>query len=257
MIEINKNNIKFNVKDNEINNMKNLYLYTHTQFGDHCICYGLVKELSKKYYRVFLFTKKAFKNKDGSWNTRNIHIENVKRLYSTIKNVIVITDNPKDYDNVMVIGWDKFFNDVKSGKPVVFDKYFYEQANIPFNLKWDNFYIKRDLEKEKDIFYNILKLKDNEPFIFLQEDSTRKYIIDRKYANTNIKVLETSKMLDVSIMDLTYTIEKANEVHVINSSFLNFIDLAGIKNTNLFYHKYTRPKPYEQPSLRLPWKIIE
>jgi hypothetical protein len=226
---------------------KILYLSTHTGLGDHCICYGLVKELSKQNDLVFLFTK----------NEPN-HLQNVKRLYGTIKNVKILAEDPKKYgDRVLIIGGDKFFSDFKKDKSLGHEKYFYNQAGVPFNLKWDNFYLDRNMEKEKDIFYNVLKLKDEEPFIFLHEDVQRGYRIERKYLSPNCRIINISDFSNISIFDLIYTIERAKEVHVINSSLVCFIDIAQIKNSNLIYHKYTRPGSHEQPIFRLNWKIIE
>jgi hypothetical protein len=224
-----------------------LYLNTHTQFGDHCICYGLVKQLAKDYATVYLFTKPE----------PEYHVENVRRLYKSIKNVIILIDDPKGYDKVLHIGWGKYFELVSQGKAIPFDRYFYEQAEVPFEKKWDNFFFKRDMAKEMVAYYKTLGLKQGEKYIFLQEDQTRGYEINRKYIPKNIKIIESANITNVSILDLLTVIERAEEIHVINSSFLNFIDLVGIKHDNLYYHKYTRPKDFEQPALRLNWTILK
>jgi hypothetical protein len=224
----------------------NLYLCTHYGFGDYVICYGLVKELSKKYDKVILFVRK---------HLSDLHIENVSRLYSSIKNVMINTDDPKIYPDVMYIGWDKFFKAIENDTTIQCQKYFYDQAGVPLNLLWDNFYFKRDLNKEKEIFYE-LGLKEWEEYIFLHDDPSRNYIIDRKYI-PDIRVIHLADYPKISILDTLYLIEQAKEVHMSNTGLVSFVDQMNIKHSNLNYHKYTRPLAFEQPILRLNWKIIE
>jgi hypothetical protein len=224
----------------------NLYLCTHYGFGDYVICYGLVKELSKKYDKVILFVRK---------HLSDLHIENVSRLYSSIENVTINTDDPKIYPDVMYIGWDKFFKAIKEDPLIQCQKFFYDQVGVPLNLLWDNFYFKRDLNKEKEIFYE-LGLKEWEEYIFLHDDPSRNYIIDRKYI-PDIRVIHLADYPKISILDTLYLVEQAKEVHMTNTGLVSFVDQMNIKHNNLFYHKYTRPLAFEQPILRLNWKIIE
>jgi len=76
--------------------MNDLYLCTHYGFGDYVICYGLVKELAKKYDNVILF---------GIPHRSKLQLDNIKRLYSSINNVQINTDNPNSYKDVLYVGW--------------------------------------------------------------------------------------------------------------------------------------------------------
>jgi hypothetical protein len=102
-----------------------------------------------------------------------------------------------------------------------------------------------------------LGLKDNEEFIFLHDDPSRNYNIKRKYIDSNVKLIELNKLQYINILDTLYIVEKAKEVHVFNTGFLEFIDQMNIKHDNLCYHRYIRPMPFEQPILRLNWNIID
>jgi hypothetical protein len=227
--------------------MGDLYLCTHYGFGDYVMCYGLIKELSLKYNKIFLF---------GLPHCTPLHINNIKRLYSSIKNVEIITKDPSLYKDVMYLGWGKYFEMIEGGAAIQCAKYFYKQAGVPLNLMWSNFYFKRDLDKERDIFYNRLKLRDDDEYIFLHEDISRDYIIDRKYIKPGVRVIILNQMPDISILDILYLIERAAEVHIINTGLVSFVDQMNIKHDNLNYHKYTRPESFEQPILRLKWKIL-
>jgi len=243
--------------------MNTVNIYTHECIGDHLISYGAVKELAKPYDKVFVRT----------FNPSTLHFDNVKRLYSSIKNVeVVSSEEAEKWDSCIIFATTQlWFDQVKPWyenprlpytltKNMIFDRFWYDMVNLPLNLKWDNFYLERDLEKEKNIFYNIFKLTNNEPFIFLHEDpynGDSDRTIKRKYINSKLKLINITYYSDISILDMCYTIERAKEVHVINSSFLTFIDLMNIKHDNLNYHKYARPNPVEQIALRLNWKIID
>ena len=102
--------------------MNNLYLCTHYGFGDYVICYGLIKELSKKYDNIILFVIE---------HQSKLHVENIKRLFSSIKNVQINTDNPLTYKNVLYLGWQKFTDAVRKDPTIQFPKYFYDQVELP------------------------------------------------------------------------------------------------------------------------------
>lgn len=244
----------------------NLNVYSYHGFGDHCIVYGIIKEYAKRYDNLFYYTDVV--------SERDLYTR--KRLYAGIKNVEIM-DVPFT-DEVYKTGYSflglaqrtPWFDAVRPWieNPYLpapewftedwqFDKMYYSQADIPFNLKWDNFDFKRDLKIEKEVYYDVLGLKDDEEFIFIHEDHKRDYVIDRKYINQSIKLIEFSKLQNINILDILYTIEKSKEFHVFNSGLLEFVDQMNIQHDSLNYHKYVRPMPFEQPVLKLNWKIHE
>jgi len=227
--------------------MNNLYLCIHYGFGDYVVCYGLVKELSKQYDNVILF---AIPHRS------DLHIDNIKRLYSSIKNVQVTTDSPESYASVLYVGWNKFTEALAKDTSTHCLKFFYDQTGVPLNLMWDNFYYDRDTTKEKEIFYDRLGLKDDDEYIFLHDDPARGFVIDRQHISPNLKVIHLVELEDISILDTLYLVEKSKEVHVGNTGLVPFIELMNIKHNNLNYHKYIRPLTSEQPILKLNWKII-
>ena len=237
-------------------------LFTHTRMGDLCICYGFITEFSKQYDNILL-----------TIDPNMCKVSNTERLFSSIKNISLTEERflDSEYDKIISSSW--WYEQVKHWyqyptpktpfpyeEDMIFDRFWYKLAKVPFNLKWDNFYFERDLNKEKEVFYDVLELKDNEEFIFLHEDPINKdedRTIKRKYINLNIKLINITDYPDISILDTLYLIEKSKEVHVINSSFRTFIDLMNIKHNNLNYHKYTRPNPAEQVAVRLNWNTLE
>lgn len=246
--------------------MESLIVYSYHGFGDHCVVYGIIKEYAKLHDKILYYTDIVDAN----------YLRTRKRLYSSIKNVQIM-DEPYNREkhglNLGIAHMQYWFDAVKPwyddpNLPVPdwysedwsFDKVWYKQANIDFNLKWDNFYFERDLNKEKELYYDILGLKDDEEFIFLHEDPKRNFLINRKYINPNIKLFEMSKYGDrntFDILDILYTVEKAKEVHTFGTCSLTYIDLMNIKRDKLYYHRYIRPMLFELPTLRLNWNIID
>ena len=230
--------------------MDEIYIYHHLGLGDHIILNGFVRHVTESYDRVWVFAK-------AGNNTRN-----VKRMYRDNKKIIILS-----FDDIgarghmkmfpgnkyMVVGHtSKFFKDIDdptNGK--TFDQLFFEQHNIPFNYKWDKFYIERDLEREKEVYYDILGLKDDSVFIFIHESN---YEPVNKQIPENIQIIKPDNK-DVGIFDYLYAINKAKEVHVMNSSFMNLIDCIQLREDNLYYHEYARPNI--NAVLRLPWNVIK
>ena len=222
--------------------MKELLLHTHYGFGDYVVCYGMIKELSKEYDLVVLFVQP---------HRSKLHIDNVRRLYSSIENVQISEDDPKLYDDVVYVGEGP---DVKYDAPS--PKVFYRHMGISLALLWHNFYFERDRKKEKEIYYDVLGLKNNEEYIFLHDDPVRNFIIDRKYISSDIKIIHLVELEDVSILDTLYLVEKSKEVHAYSTGLVPFIDQMGIAHDNLNYHKYIRSGIQDQPILLLDWNII-
>ncbi len=228
--------------------MNNLYFCTHYGFGDYVICYGLVKELAKIHDNVILF---AIPHRSP------LHIDNIRRLYGSIKNVQITTESPELYKNVMYLGWSKFTEAVKQGYSLPFANFFYAQAGVPLNLLWDNFYFERDIAKEKEIYYDKLGLRDGEEYVFLHDDPVRGFVINRRYITPDIKIIHLVELEDISILDTLYLVEKSKEVHAYTTGLVSFIDQMNIQHGNLNLHKYIRPLSFDQPILRLKWNIIE
>lgn len=223
--------------------MKELLLYTHYGFGDYVMCYGMIKELSKEYDLVTLFVRP---------HRSKLHIDNIRRLYSSIKKVQISEENPKLHDGVVYVGDEP---GVKHDMECV--KVFYKHMGVSLNLLWDNFYFKRDIKKEKEIYYDQLGLKDNEEYIFLHDDPVRNFIINReKYINPDIKIIHLVELEDISILDTLYLVEKSKEAHMYNTGLVSFVDQMCIVHDNLNYHKYIRPRLFDQPVLKMKWKIL-
>jgi len=240
-------------------------VYSYPGFGDFCIAFGIVREYAKWNDKILYYT--------DSYGVNEERHKIRKRLYQSLKNVEImpdVYDKSKHGLDLGIAHMKPWFDTVRPWQedPTLptpewfnedwyFDKILYKQMYIPFNLKWDNFYFERDLNKEKEVYYDQLGLKDGEEFIFMQQDPSRNMYIKSKYINTDYKVIEFNKRLDVNILDILYTVERAKEVHTFNTGLLTYIDLMNIKHDKLYYHRYIRPFIFLWPTLKLNWIILD
>ena len=260
-----------------------LSIYSYHGLGDHLICYGIVKEFAKLTDKILYYSDEMTSMKV---------FNNCIRLYSTIPNVELIlepvrTTIPQPHIDYPIANTGWWFEQVKpwTNNPdlpiteedeklrdrLYVDYCWYANAQVPFNLKWDNFYIERDLNKEKEIFYDIIGLKDGEEFIFLNEDPTRNfeqhignkcfkaiepYTIDRTYINPNIRLIEFFKFPEVNLLDLTYTLERSKEIHTFATGLTIFVDLMLKQHDGLYYHHYPRPLLFWRAKYRLDWNEV-
>lgn len=214
-----------------------IYIYHHLGMGDHILCNAIVREYSKKYNYVFLFVKPQY-------------FKNVSYMYRDLQNIKFIAMDDigvKSFMNInpneeyLIVGITKeWFKKLESKEFETFDHGFYISAEIPLDYKWSHFHFERNIEKEKSIYYDVLGLKDDEEYLFVHEDVKRDRIFKTKYIDTNIKIINPVKYNGIGIFDFIYTIEKAKEVHIHNSSFSCLIDTMRINNPNIFYHEYAR-----------------
>lgn len=230
-----------------------IYIYHHLGMGDHILCNAIIRTYAKKYDKVFLFVKPK-------------NISNVRYMYRDLSNIKYITLDDLDIRNFMkfspqnnylIVGHWKLHEELKINKYSTFDEIFYKMAEVPFEDKWKRFYLQRDIEKEKDVYYNKLGLKDDEEFIFMHDDPQTGRMINEIYSLKKNKIIKPVDYLNISIFDFLYTIEKAKEVHCMDSSFSCLIDTIQLKNDNIFMHSYVRKDGSPSPKFKLNWKIIK
>lgn len=232
--------------------MNSVYIYHHLGLGDHIISNGLVRSIYEKYNRTFLFSKPK-------------NFLNIKRMFKDLDNLKIIPFEDIQVrqfmeispdNNYVIAGHDEFWKILKNpGNTLKIDEIFYKLAEVPIKNKWDKFYIERAPEIEKEVL-KYHGIKDGDEFIFLHDDSERKI-------KKNIpakKIIKPS--MNFSLFDYMLLIEKAAEIHCINSAFFCLIDSSQIrdkKDKNLYLHEYARKDIGEEstPITYNNWNIIK
>ena len=136
------------------------YIHHHLGLGDHIICNGLVRYFYKKYKNILLFCYPH-------------NYENVHYMYRDLNNLEIINfDSERDadifVDNNKVVRDNLIkptFSTLDSRfSGMTFDESFYSQVGLNFNVRFDDFYFVRDIEKENEVCQ---KLNPNgEKYIF-------------------------------------------------------------------------------------------
>lgn len=221
--------------------MSEFYIYHHLGLGDHFICNGLVRELIKDQAREqFLFVK-------------HHNFETVSQMYEdTDLRLIGVSGDGGVISN--------YWNNGKKGFQIgfghlnqydAFDKQFYRLAGVPFEKRWESFKVNRHKKTEDSLVY---RLNLPSRFALLHEDESRGYEIDRN--KINLPIVKVSQISGFTMIDWLGVADLADEIHVIDSSFMFLLDSAETK-IPLYIHRYSRQNPdWQLPTLKKNWLIV-
>lgn len=208
------------------------YVYHHMGLGDHFTCNGIVRHYYKQFGSITLFCYKHFES-------------NIKFMYRDLPNFYTIglsSDNEvEEYivknnilNDLIKVGFDK--SRALQHQVETFDEGFYVAENIPFSVRFDEYYVERDMEREMDL-YKTLNPND-EDFIFVHEDPDRGMFLDKSRIRQDLKIIGNNKRF--LIFDYIYLLSKAKEVHVMQSSIKDMINSYSFPNTKFILHNYVR-----------------
>lgn len=208
-----------------------MYIYHHLGLGDHLICHGIVRNVCEKFnseehtlcLKPQFLTSVSFMYKD-LLNLKFKSFDNDHQIHLFLEN---IPTNERLY-----IGHHHLEKVMKQGYN--FDEAFYKQVGLNFKKRWEDFKIERNYSKELELFD---KMNFSSGYVFLHDGSERNLSIDRtKIKNQNLKVIVPSFDLTDNIFDYLTLIERAEEIHCMDSSFKLMIDSVIDDRSNLFYH---------------------
>lgn len=224
--------------------MKKLIIHHHLGLGDHIICNGLVNYLIEKYRieELLLITKK-------------INLETVQHLYRDSQIVKpVIFDECTHTEN-------QFSGDLSStlGIPLLkitflgdglFDKYFYESVDVPFESRWTHFKLPNEIGDEAKILLDEkTKGIGGEYCLIGNQASIGSFDIKIQTALPVINLERKTK----SLLDWVEIIREAREIHCIDSSFIHLVDSLEIGGKELYYHDVGRGSKFQ---LKNHWQTI-
>lgn len=230
------------------------YIHQHGRLGDMILCNGLVRHLlesKNKRNKIYIFC-------------RSSHLKSVKFMYRDEKKIKIVplNENLNLKDEKLLAKYEfekveKIIDNIKSKKKVNFirigfenyqkvknlnpdknfpwpcDIVFYKQFNIPFKYRFSKCYWKRDKKREKRLFNKLVG--NNHPYAFVHDDKDRNFIIDTKNINPNLKIIKNdNKEL---IFNFVYILEHAKEIHIMESSFRQIIEVLNTKNMKLYLYK--------------------
>jgi len=218
--------------------MSKFYIYHHLGLGDHFICNGLVRELIKDKSEPCLFVK-------------HHNFDTVAQMYEdTNLKLVGVSDDSEILERCAkgVSGIQVGFGNLNQFD--AFDKQFYRLAGVPFEKRWESFKVNRCEKKEQSLIY---QLNLPEKFALLHEDESRGYAIDRN--KVNLPIVKVSQISGFTMIDWLGVADLAEEIHVIDSSFMFLLDSVETK-VPLYIHRYSRSNPdWLLPTLTKNWII--
>lgn len=218
--------------------MPDLFVQIHLGLGDLIVCCGLIRELAKENEKVTIPSYESNLNsaKYAFSDNPKIHVHKVSGD-SHASQIASIWE--RDGKKALRLG-------MHAGTPFDFSKWdseFYRQAGIPFEKRWDSFFIPYEVSTQV--------VPPENPYAFIHEDVKRGFIIKQK----NLPSLEWSKpYMTSTIFDWRWNIERANQIHCVDSSFLCLADSIKDYAEKRVVHKYARNSV--PPQLRKEWKVI-
>jgi hypothetical protein len=203
------------------------YIYHHLGLGDHIICNGLVRSIINEFENYLMFVKSH-------------NLSTVRFMYRDIKNLdflvgddvyanTYIKENRLTRDDLILAG---FYRHPMSKE---FDDSFYLQNNLPFNYRWEKFYVERDYQKENILFEKFGVVKNN--YVFIHDDKSRGLNINEDLIqNKNLQIVRPIVGITENIFDYCKLMECSVESHFIDSSFRLIYDSLLPQKDLLFYH---------------------
>ncbi len=216
----------------------NLLIHHHLGLGDHLICNALVRHLALKHGDIGLFAYRR-------------NVASVAFMYRDDPRISVM---PVDSDAhastfaassaipALRIGFEHLGCSGRS-----FAEDFYAQLSLDYRMRFEAFHFRRDFERERALFERLVG--GAERHIFLHEDRTRGFAIDRANIASRLPIVVPEIGITDNIFDYVGIVEKAEEIHLIDSAFLSLVDSIRIHATRLVYHRYARPLSPDIPSL--------
>lgn len=211
------------------------YIHHHLGLGDHIICNGMVRYFYKKYKNIVLFCY--------THNYENVHymyrdLNNLGIInFDTERDVDIFVDNNKIVRDNLIKPTFSTLDSHFSG--MTFDEAFYCQVGLNFNVRFDDFYFVRDIKKENKVCE---KLNPNgEKYIFVLDDPKRDYNIDMNKITKKYKVIYND--LEFRMFDYIKFLENAEEIHTMQTGFLDLINSYKMEKPKIYRHNYVRNYP--------------
>ena len=211
------------------------YIYHHLGLGDHIICNGMVRHFCKKYDSIVIFCKDYYYD-NVYYMYRDLNNLEIFSFQDDIKIVDFINRNSNVMNNLIKPGFDKLDSCLDR---MTFDEAFYYLAGIDFQIRFDEFYFERNLEKEDEICKTLNP--DDEKYIFVLDDPERGYNIDMGKVTNEYKVIRNNYQF--KMFDYIKLLENSEEIHMMQTGFLDMVNSYKMDNPKVYRHNYVRNYP--------------
>lgn len=226
-------------------NPRSHYVFPNMELGDNIICNGMARKLACLYPHV-------------SWVAKHAYASEIARMLSDVPNLTVVDgyDYPEAKEHLRGRATSQltlaYFGPLEyEWKSIRFDVDFYKEAGIYFRERWDSFNLPPGLLPAAT---GIRPTK-----VLLHEVAERGFTIDRHRCPAGELTVMHRR---ASFWDWLPEIYGAEEIHVVDSSYLNLIEslyaIGLLRNTKLVFHFYSKCRIHGAgaPVLLAPWTFL-
>jgi hypothetical protein len=222
-----------------------ILIRTHLGLGDALVCNAVVHHYAETHTVTFLCKPQ---NKIS-----------VAFMFRTNDNITVLdVENDAEADEVVkeckgagkkVLGLGFYGTPPLPNPPQLgWDKHMYVQAGMPFMDRWNKFRVARQESMELEA--------PKGRFIFLHDDESRGFKIRPETLPAKTKIVRPFKTDKNNIFEWWQHLEKAWEIHCVDSSFAILADSLPCRAAKrLVLHKYARPDGVEPQYLNT-WEVL-
>jgi len=232
--------------------MSSAIIHHHLGLGDHIDCNGLVRFMleNSPFDKLEVIVKKNYREMI-SYMYRDeeridvIEIDNKKSEYSQV-NKYKDSNPEKEFIRV----GHEYYREVSGENKNCWER-FYEQFNIPSEIKYSHFRCESD-EKEEERVFNKLN-PENEDFIFVHDESSSGKV-DLKI-DTNLKIIKND--ITENIFHFAKVLKEAKEIHLMESSFKSMAEHFPTDG-ELYFHDNRAESVLKHPIGKLfkEWKVL-
>jgi hypothetical protein len=214
------------------------YIYHHLGLGDHIICNGLVRYFAELYGEVTIFCKEHYAS-----NVKYMYRDNPKIHIISVPQEWMVSSflNQISKDKYLKIGFENlpYYEQNFEKNKKTFDEAFYLLAKVDFLVRFKNFFIQRDEQKEQEALDYLNP--NHEPYIYVHDDPSRGYTIDENKHRKDLKIIKNS--FNFNLFEMRKILENATEIHTMQTGMLDLCNSFTLSKPKIFHHTYVRKYP--------------
>jgi hypothetical protein len=206
---------------------------THMGMGDHFVCNGMIRQLSKLYNIITFVKKQNLKSvqymfRDLGPHVTFVPVENDQEAWDKQEPVTIRTGiffGP---------GWDT---------SNIWCESFYMNAGLDPSIMREEFFVLRSRDREQKFYRKVVDFLGSDKYIIVHDDKSR--YENEINVHTDLPIVRINKgefpIESDNIFDYCTLIEKAVEYHGFDSSFAWLIELMKLRPIEkTFMHRYVR-----------------
>lgn len=233
---------------------EDLFVYHHLGLGDMIHCNGMVRYLldrlnADRTVNVFCKVRNLGMTQ---WMYRDEPRIRLLPIEDGVRELTFVQRTLRNHRsrNFLAVGHRALRSLERAYPKAFYDELFYRQVGLPYSIRYDWCYWQRDLTEEERVYE---KLAPDAPYAFVHDDASRGFSID----TSTIGMAVVRNDITESIFHLGLLLERAAEVHCMESSIRCMLESLDMDNCNLFYHNFRYPDRPLGNATRQSWTSID